>query len=80
MTVKRRKTMKTLKLDECYINGDYYPLGAEVRFISGKFWFEGDNIYSLTRSGIIRTIDVEGEPTLYVSSSALVQGSECELF
>ena len=42
--------MKTLKLGECYINGDYYPLGVEVSFISGKFWFEGDNIYSLPQS------------------------------
>ena len=66
--------MKTLKLGECYINGDYYPLGAEVSFISGKFWFEGDNIYSLTHSGIIYCIEVQNEPCLHVEPGLLRQG------
>lgn len=61
--------MKTLKLEECYINGVYYPLGVEVRYISGKFWFECDNIYS-----IIHTVEVRNEPCLHVEPGLLRQG------
>lgn len=66
--------MRTLKLEECYINGNYYPLGVEVCYISGKFWFEGDNIYSLMRSGIIHSVEVRNEPCLHVEPGLLRQG------
>ena len=74
MTVKRRKNMNTLKLGECYINGDYYPLGAKVSFISGKFWFEGHNIHSLAQSGIIHSVEVMDELCLHVEPGLLRQG------
>lgn len=66
--------MKTLELEECYINGDYYPLGVEVRFIYGNFWFEGNNIYSFTCSGIIHSVEVQNEPRLHVEPGLLRQG------
>lgn len=66
--------MKTLKLGECYINGDYYPLGAEIRYISGKFWFEGANVHSLTHSAIIHSVEVANEPCLHVEPGLLCQG------